>query len=75
MPWWIKDEAVYFLWHLSVPTPPLPLSGDAKPILAVSQHTALRSPDFPPRQKAERSPDLLAVPLQYDRMFLAEQCI
>ena len=30
------------------PTPPA-LPGEARPILAVSQHTALRSPDFPPR--------------------------
>ena len=47
---------------LSVPARPLPaLVGDARPILAVSQHTALRSPDFPPPGKTgERSPDLLA---------------
>ena len=36
---------------LSVPARSLPaLMGDARPILAVSQHTALRSPDFPPRR-------------------------
>ena len=34
---------------------------EARQILAVSQHTALRSPDFPPRpQGTERSPGLLA---------------
>ena len=50
---------------LSVPTQPLPaLVREARPILAVSQHTALRSPDFPPPGLAgERSPNLLAVQL------------
>ena len=56
-----QSGAVYFLWHCPyLPNPSRPEAEQARQILAVSQHTALRSPDFPLRpQGTERSPGLL----------------